>query len=110
MLVSFKNYQKPDLIQHKAGINLTIPAEDGKIKGNASLGCNRIFFSSEFKNNGKLKISGLGSAMKACPDMKLEDDFSRSFEGMTSYSVEGQFLTVKDGQGNAMKFIAADWD
>lgn len=110
MLVSFEEYTKPDLIKYKAGINLTASAENGKIKGSAFMGCNRMFFSSEFKNNGQLKLSGLGSTMMACPDMKLEDDFSKSFKNMTSYSVEGHFLTVKDDQGKTMKFVAADWD
>ncbi|WPO82648.1 META domain-containing protein [Chryseobacterium sp. JJR-5R] len=110
LLVSFEDYAKQDLIKYKAGINLTVPVESGKIRGNAYMGCNRMFFSSEFKNNGTLKISGLGSTMMACPDMKLEDDFSKSFKNMTSYSLEGHFLTVKDDQGNTLKFVAADWD
>ena len=110
MLVSFKDYAKQDLMKHKAGINLTAPVEHGKIKGSAFMGCNRMFFSAEFKDKDKLKISGLGSTMMACPDMKLEDDFSKSFKNMTAYSVEGHFLTLKDDQGNTMKFVAADWD
>lgn len=110
MLVSFEDYAKQDLMKNKAGINLTAPVEYGKIKGTAFMGCNRMFFTAEFKDKGKLKISGLGSTMMACPDMKLEDGFSKSFKNMTSSSVEGHFLTLKDDQGNTMKFVAADWD
>lgn len=110
MLVSFRDYAKQDLMKHKAGINLTAPVEHRKIKGSAFMGCNRMFFSAEFKDKDKLKISGLGSTMMACPAMKLEDDFSKNLKNMTAYSVEGHFLTLKDDQGNTMKFVEADWD
>ena len=73
------------------------------------MGCNNMFFTSEF-NKGKVKISDIGSTRKACPDMKLEGEFSRSFKNMTQYSVEGHFLTLSDDHGNQMKFVAADWD
>lgn len=91
-------------------MDLTSPAEHGKIRGSAYMGCNRLFFFSEFKNNGKLKISGIGSTMMACPDMELEDEFSRSFKEMSHYQIEGHFLTLTDNQGHVMKFIASDWD
>lgn len=110
MLVAFGNYSKPDLIKKGAKIDLTANMEDGKIRGGAFMGCNNMFFTSEFKDKGKVKISGIGSTLKACPDMSLEDDFSKSFKNMTEYSVEGHFLTLYDDQGNQMKFVAADWD
>lgn len=110
MLVSFNHFTKADLIKNKSKIDLTSTMESGKIRGEAFMGCNTLFFTSEFKNNGKLKISAMDFTEKACEDMKLEDDFSKSFKNMTNYKVEGHFLTLTDGQGNAMKFIAADWD
>lgn len=110
MLISFEGYDKQDLIKNNAKINLTSAIENGKIKGGAFMGCNNIFFSSEFKKNGNVKISGIGSTMKACQHMKLEDDFSRDFKNMTHYTIEGHFLTLTDDNGNSMKFIAADWD
>jgi heat shock protein HslJ len=110
MLVSFKNYSKQDLMKHTARMDLTSPAEHGKIRGSAYMGCNRLFFSSEFKNPGKLKISGIGSTMMACPGMELEDEFSRSFKDMSHYQIEGHFLILTDNQGHVMKFIASDWD
>ena len=110
MMISFKDFAKADLIKMNAKINLTEPTKDGKIHGNAFVGCNNIFFTSEFKNNGKVKISGIGSTEKACQDMKLEDDFLKTFKNITNFKVEGHFLTLTDAQGNSMKFIAADWD
>lgn len=110
MLVSLEGFSKDDLIKNKAEINLTAKSENGNIKGSAYMGCNRVFFTSEFKNNGKVKISGLGSTMMACQNMNLETSFQKKFEKMTTYSVEGHFLTLSDDSGNAMKFVAADWD
>lgn len=110
MLVFFGNFTKADLISHKAKIDLTGKKENGKIQGQAYMGCNNIAFSSEFKNNGHLKISGLLSTMKACQNMDLENDFQKKFETMTKYTVEGHFLTLSDDKGNSMKFVASDWD
>lgn len=110
MLISFGNFTKNELVENKAGINLTADQENGKIRGSAFMGCNNMFFTSEFKNKGKVEISGVGGTMKACQNMNLEDSFSKSFQNMTKYSVEGHFLTLSDDQGNTMKFVAADWD
>jgi len=110
MMVSFNNFTKDQLIKNQAGINLTAKKEGNKIRGGAFMGCNRMFFTSEFKSNGKVEFSGLGSTMMACQNMDLETAFAKSFEKMTKYSLEGHFLTLSDDQGNQMKFIAADWD
>lgn len=110
MLVAFSSYSKQELISDGAKIDLTAPVRNGEIRGGAFMGCNRMFFSSELKKNGNLKISGLGSTMMACPDMKLEDDFVKGFRNMTRYKIDGHFLILDDKQGNTMKFIASDWD
>ncbi|CEJ68029.1 META domain protein [Chryseobacterium oranimense G311] len=110
MLVSFDQFSKEEMIRNKAGIDLTDTMEKGKIKGSAHMGCNSIFFTSEFKNGGKVKISGVGSTLKACQNMELETAFTRKFDKMTRYSIEGHFLTLSDDRGNSMKFVAADWD
>ncbi|PIF43675.1 heat shock protein HslJ [Chryseobacterium sp. 52] len=110
MLISFGQFSKEELIKNKAEINLTGIMEKGKIRGGAHMGCNSMFFISEFKSEGKVKISGLGSTMKACENMELETAFSQSFDKMTNYSIEGHFLTLSDDRGNSMKLVAADWD
>ncbi|ASW75246.1 heat-shock protein [Chryseobacterium piperi] len=110
MLVSFGNFSKDLMVKNKARINLNSKIEDGKIRGGAFMGCNKMFFTAQFKNNGRIKISGLGSTMMACQDMKLEAAFGRSFERITKYSVEGHFLTLSDDKGMVMKFVASDWD
>lgn len=110
MLVSFDGFSKDQLIDHKAEINLTGKMEKGKIYGSAYMGCNQMSFTSEFKKEGKVKISQGVSTLKGCQDMALETSFQKKFETMTKYSVEGHFLTLSDNQGNIMKFVAADWD
>ncbi|WP_228441332.1 META domain-containing protein [Chryseobacterium phosphatilyticum] len=110
MLVSFDNFTKDQLIAQKAEVNLTAKMEDGKIQGSAYMGCNQMSFITEFKKNGKVKISQGVSTMKACQDMTLETAFQKKFDTMTKYSLEGHFLTLSDDNGNSMKFVAADWD
>ncbi|MCS4304475.1 META domain-containing protein [Chryseobacterium sp. BIGb0232] len=110
MLVSFAGFSKDQLIAHKAEMNLTGKLDNGKIQGNAYMGCNQMSFTSEFKKDGIVKISQGISTMKACQDMNLESSFQKKIETMTKYSVEGHFLTLSDNQGNTMKFVAADWD
>ncbi|MGK6342449.1 META domain-containing protein [Chryseobacterium sp. DT-3] len=110
MLVSFDKFSKEELVKNEAEIKLTGIMEKGKIKGSANMGCNSMFFTSEFKTNGKVKISGVGSTLKACQNMELENAFIQKFDKMSNYSVEGHFLTLSDNNGNSMKFIAADWD
>jgi len=110
LMVSFKNYGKPNLIKNNAKIDLTSTIEHGIIKGTGFMGCNKIFFRSQFKASGKMKILEIRSTEKMCPDSKLENDFSGIFKNMTKYTIEGHFLTLTDNKGTSMKFIAADWD
>ncbi|MFN1218150.1 META domain-containing protein [Chryseobacterium kwangjuense] len=110
MLVTFGSFSKDELIKNKAEVNLTGAMDKGKIKGTAYMGCNNMFFTSEFKKGGKVKVSGVGSTLKACKNMELETAFGQKFDKMTHYSIEGHFLTLSDDSGNSMKFIAADWD
>ncbi|SKB37455.1 META domain-containing protein [Chryseobacterium balustinum] len=110
MMVSFDGFTKEQLVKNLAEINLTEPAKDGKIRGTAMMGCNRMFFTLEFKSKNRVKISGLGSTLMACQEMNLETEFSKVFEKMTRYEINGHFLTLYDENGTQMKFIAADWD
>lgn len=110
MMVSFDEFSKQQLIENKAKINLTGEKKGNQVKGFANMGCNRIFFIAELKNNGKVKISEIGSTEMACQNMKLENAFIKKFSNMKNYLIEGHRLTLSDVNGNQMKFIAADWD
>lgn len=110
MLISLDGFTKEELVKNKAEINLTAPSKDRKIRGTAMMGCNNMFFTLEFKSKNRVEISGLGSTLMACQDMNLETEFSKAFEKMTRYVINGHFLTLYDEKGAQMKFIAADWD
>ena len=110
MLISYKDFSKEELTNSKAEINLTKISDANKITGTAFMGCNRMFFNAEIKSKKRIEISGLGSTLMACEKMELESQFSRDFEKMQNFVIEGHFLTLYDEKGNKMKFIAADWD
>ena len=107
MLVEFQGFTKEELIQEKAYLDLT-HLEKG---GGAKMGCNSIFFSVKLKNNHRIHFSGVGSTMMYCDgNMKLEENFGKLLPTITKYQVKGHFLTLKNKNGQTMKFVAEDWD
>ncbi len=107
MLVDFQGFTKEELIQKKAYLDLT-HLERG---GGAKMGCNSIFFSVKLKNNHKINFSGVGSTMMYCDgNVKLEENFGKLLPTITKYQVKGHFLTLKNKNGQTMKFVAEDWD
>lgn len=107
MLVEFQGFTKEELIQKKAYLDLT-HLDKG---GGAKMGCNSIFFSVKLKNNHKINFSGVGSTMMYCDgNMKLEENFGKLLPTITKYQVKGHFLTLKNKNGQTMKFVAEDWD
>ena len=107
MLVEFQGFTKEELIQKKAYLDLT-HLEKG---GGAKMGCNSIFFSIKLKNNHRINFSGVGSTMMYCEgNMKLEENFGKVLPTITKYQVKGHFLTLKNKNGQTMKFVAEDWD
>ena len=107
MLVDFQGFTKEELIQKKAYLDLT-HLDKG---GGAKMGCNSIFFSVKLKNNHKINFSGVGSTMMYCDgSMKLEENFGKLLPTITKYQVKGHFLTLKNKNGQTMKFVAEDWD
>ena len=107
MLVEFQGFTKEELIQKKAYLDLT-HLEKG---GAAKMGCNSIFFSVKLKNNHRINFSGVGSTMMYCDgNVKLEENFGKLLPTITKYQVKGHFLTLKNKNGQTMKFVAEDWD
>jgi len=107
MLIEFQGFTKEELIQKKAYLDLTY-LEKG---GGAKMGCNSIFFSVKLKNNHKIHFSGVGSTMMCCDgNIKLEENFGKLLPTITKYQVKGHFLTLKNKNGQTMKFVAEDWD
>ena len=107
MLVEFQGFTKEELIQKKAYLDLT-HLEKG---GGAKMGCNSIFFSVKLKNNHRINFSVVGSTMIYCDgNVKLEENFGKLLPTITKYQVKGHFLTLKNKNGQTMKFVAEDWD
>lgn len=107
ILIEFQGFTKEELIQKKAYLDLT-HLEKG---GGAKMGCNSIFFSVKMKNNHRINFSGIGSTMMYCDgNMKLEENFGKLLPTITKYQVKGHFLTLKNKNGQTMKFVAEDWD
>lgn len=107
MLVEFQGFTKEELIQKKAYLDLT-HLDKG---GGAKMGCNSIFFSVNLKNNHRINFSGVGSTMMYCDgNVKLEENFGKLLPTITKYQVKGHFLTLKNKNGQTMKFVAEDWD
>ena len=105
MLVEFQNFKKENLIKHKAQINLT----DLK-NPNANMGCNRISFQVEVKENN-IKFLNLRSTRMFCKNaMELESAFSKSLDQYNTYNIEGQKLILVSSKNEKMVFVAQDWD
>ena len=109
MLVEFQNFSKDFLMKQQAELNLTETAEK-KGKYTAYMGCNQLMVAGEIGNN-RVKLEVMAATMSYCDGkMELEGKFISELQKMTSYKIEGHYLTLKDAQGNTMKFVAVDWD
>lgn len=110
MLVSMKEFSKDELIHAKASVDLTTK-EPGTVGYSAFMGCNNLRFQLNELNGNKLSVSGVSGTKMFCPNhLDLENQFMALFPTMKFYSVEGHFLTLRNRDGEEMKFVAADWD
>ncbi|SFI30390.1 META domain-containing protein [Halpernia frigidisoli] len=110
LFVSFQNFSKEKLVKSEAKINLNIRSEN-KDQYSAKMGCNSLFFTAKIKSGNKIEFSQVGGTKMYCEGMMdLESAFGKALPMMTSYKVDGHYLTLSDGKGNEMKFLAADWD
>lgn len=80
------------------GTDITVEfQEDGQVAGNA--GCNDFFGPFETAD-GTITIGALGATMRACSDpagvMQQEAEFLAALESAATYTVEGNFLEMRD--------------
>ena len=110
MLISFKDFSRDLMIKNRANLDLSA-TKSPQNQFSANMGCNGMFFTVEFKNNGTVKFSEVGSTMMYCEgNMDLETAFAKSLPTMTKYQIDGHHLTLTNDKGEKMKFVAADWD
>lgn len=109
MLVEYKGFTKEELTKQNAYIDLSKNSENKNQYG-AKMGCNKMFFSAEFKDENLVKFSQIGSTLMYCDGkMQLEEAFSKDLPLMNQYEIEGHFLSLSNGNIK-MKFVAEDWD
>lgn len=106
MLVEFPGFTKPQLIQLKAGLNLTDPE-----RGHAHMGCNQLSFSTNMRGDGHIEFGRVMATRMYCEGrMTLETQFAQALPAVTRYSIQGHELVLSDADGRTMRFIAQDWD
>ena len=105
MLVEFENFKREDMVKNKAQINLT----DLK-NPTANMGCNRISFQVEVKENNIKFLNSRSTRMFCENAMELENAFSKSLSQYNTYNIEGQKLTLVNSKNEKMVFVAQDWD
>jgi heat shock protein HslJ len=81
------------------------PAES-RVAG--STGCNR-FFGGYTLSEDTISFEQLGSTMMACSDelMQQETSFFQLMEAVTSYSLDGDTLTLNTADGQSLVFVRA---
>lgn len=105
MMIGFKNYKKEELIKNKATLDLS------NHQSSANVGCNIIGFQVAIKNASSISFSNINSTKMFCMEVgQLENDFITALPKVTSYNIEGHFLTLTNSNGETIKFVAADWD
>lgn len=110
MMVSFQNFSKDILTASKAHINLEKQPKNPDQYA-AKMGCNQMFFTMKTLPMNKIEFSAVGSTMMYCEgQMELESAFGKALPMMTQYKIDGHYLTLSDGNGHEMKFVATDWD
>lgn len=72
--------------------HLVLEKAGGKIHGSG--GCNRFFGSYELRPPDRIRFSGVGATMMACPDMEEESAFFRVLETADSYTIKGDTLQL----------------
>ena len=66
--------------------------------------CNNFFGGYRLAEDGEFRVGGMGMTRMACPDMDLEDSFVRIFEAVDGFRVEGDILTLKQGDTTLAQF------
>jgi heat shock protein HslJ len=104
MLIEINGFNKQELINAKAFLNLT------KLDiATSSMGCNSLAFPYKLGSNFKIKFSSGTATTISCADMNLEKKFSILLQAITNYSITGNQLILSN-KSEKMVFIASDWD
>lgn len=88
-------------IVERQGERLTLTlGTDGRVAGTGD--CNRFFGGYTYDEAGRIAITGLGSTRRMCPDQAVEDAYFRALQGAATFSVDGDFLLLRDADGTLL--------
>ncbi len=65
-------------------------------------GCNNFFGDIKAVDSSRLVLGPLAGTKKACPDMKIADQFNRNLSKVTSYKRQDLKLLLYDREGNEL--------
>lgn len=105
MLIQYKDYKKPYLIEKKAAI--TISKDQS---ANIYMGCNNAGAQIKIKGDNQIQFLNIMSTEMACEDMNLESDIFMTLSAVGNYKLEGHYLYLYTKNGDSLKFVASDWD
>lgn len=86
-------------------ISMHFNAAEKMVAGNAP--CNNFFAGYTLTDDSRRNISfsNVGSTMKTCPDMELEQAFTRALPGVTRVKIEGDYLMMSDSLDNLVAVL-----
>ncbi len=76
--------------------------EQHRISGNA--GCNQLMGTYELKPENGISFSKMASTLMACPNLNLEDQFVDALQTADKYAVNGEYMTLFEGEQPLAKF------
>lgn len=107
MLTGMEGFTKEELMQAKAGIDLT-----NSENAHSKVGCNNMRLKTILQPDNRVQFTNLSVTKMYCaPFMKLEAAYIEKLQQVRMYTIEGHLLKLKDGAGNwLITAVAADWD
>lgn len=86
-------------------ISLHFNAAEKMVYGTAP--CNNFFAGYTLLDDKQhnIRFSNAGATMKACPDMELEQNFTREMPNVTKVKLEGDYLMMSDSTGNLVAVL-----
>ncbi|QOR73142.1 META domain-containing protein [Cruoricaptor ignavus] len=106
-LVEFENYPKEFFSENK--IQLDLSPTKNHPNFSSFDGCNRLYFNAQTKNRSEIKFTDFRTGTIFCSG-SFGEEFQQFLRQAKTYKTEGHTLILYDGNGRAMKFVAADWD
>lgn len=73
----------------------------------AFAGCNSMTGGYELTDGNRITFTKMASTLKACPDMSVEDEFSRVLEMVDNYSIQGYSLSLNKAKMAPLARFAA---